>query len=801
MALSHLKPIMATSKHTFVWNVIDIFILALMAMGLFVLVTNGFNIVPGIASYMAVFIFSAAAVLFCKSEFYEKHRLWGSIIILILWLMACFVLQERFINGAGVYADCMSITAHRTYSGGSTKQHMTAELTDSTDVRIFLVLIMVPVIFWLALTMFVVHEMIMVYMIIFPVILLLALLGAADFNTGLVLVLVGVLLCKVFMGTRKQYRMWGGGRKKLRWKNANRYENIQKTSVVMALIAGVILFVPGYFIVRPLLSVTMKPLETVSVKVQSSFLSKAVKILPDVSAGKWNLNLEAPGGGVYEGSLQGEEGYLIDNVEDLKVTIDTKPEETIFLKGFVGSIYNDGEWKGGYGTTFDAAAMNWNTDGSPRLYVQNLPFLRISYKLAHTDTKPDIQTALMNVERINANDKYTYFPYGVYLNDYYTVESGDCYVAAQSEQEDSFPFYFRKDMKGVLSERNIDANSDNVMDRVEESYRAYCESNCLEENISGADDLARLIDETIQENRWKGQQNIDDITAWIRAYLDSKYSYEKEPEPAPGGVDSLEYFMFTSKRGNSVQFASAAAFMYRMFGIPARYVVGYELPYSLFTAQPDGTYTATVRGENSQAWVEIYKEKIGWMPEDMTPGVTGSYDEVGPGGELVEQSTAEVDDSETDAGDSGSRDEASGTSAGIRNISMKQIVMVILFVIIVVSFLTVIIAAVCWYFTAFGYTFCGRRTHRQRLIGEFRTFYCRMRKLGLAENIDSQNEEFIEFCENELEMRSPDSAALVRPAVLRLYAVCYGKVQADDEDIAGMRELVKLSYKRRKRLK
>ena len=60
-----------------------------------------------------------------------------------------------------------------------------------------------------------------------------------------------------------------------------------------------------------------------------------MQLLPEFSAGQWNLRLETVGGGVQDGAVGSNEGYLLEGVEDLKLTLNTKPKEAIFLKGYI----------------------------------------------------------------------------------------------------------------------------------------------------------------------------------------------------------------------------------------------------------------------------------------------------------------------------------------------------------------------------------------------------------------------------------------------------------------------------------
>ena len=112
-----------------------------------------------------------------------------------------------------------------------------------------------------------------------------------------------------------------------------------------------------------------------------------------------------------------------------------------------------------------------------------------------------------------------------------------------------------------------------------------------------------------------------DIGDYIRAYLNTNYQYNASAPQPPEGADPIRYFLTESKQGYSVQFASAAVVMFRMFGLPARYVVGYAAPQSLFTQQEDGSWHAILQDDNAHAWAEVYISGQGWTPMEMTPGV------------------------------------------------------------------------------------------------------------------------------------------------------------------------------------
>ena len=70
-------------------------------------------------------------------------------------------------------------------------------------------------------------------------------------------------------------------------------------------------------------------------------------------------------------------------------------------------------------------------------------------------------------------------------------------------------------------------------------------------------------------------QGQDSITAYIMETLHSRTSYTLNPGITPFGEEIPEYFLFESKKGYCQHYAATAALMYRLYGIPSRYVSGY----------------------------------------------------------------------------------------------------------------------------------------------------------------------------------------------------------------------------------
>lgn len=99
---------------------------------------------------------------------------------------------------------------------------------------------------------------------------------------------------------------------------------------------------------------------------------------------------------------------------------------------------------------------------------------------------------------------------------------------------------------------------------------------------------------------------IDDVANYIRAA--GVYDLETEPYPS---ADYAVWFLTQAHRGYCVHFATAATAMYRALGVPARITEGFLL-------QSVAGRSVDVRGENAHAWVEIYRDGIGWIPVEVT---------------------------------------------------------------------------------------------------------------------------------------------------------------------------------------
>ena len=284
-----------------------------------------------------------------------------------------------------------------------------------------------------------------------------------------------------------------------------------------------------------------------------------------------------------------------------RVTVDEKPQGAMYLKGFVGGGYGQQEW---------LAQSDQELENYYRAHDMELPsdfgeLANISYEAAR-ELQHNAAPAHIRIEELGGRGNYSIYPYGALLTEEFQVHGDGTVERKDGEYE--FLYYFLAGFGGrsILHESLAEAEQD---------YRQYVYDQFLE----------------------YPEQALPRLTAWLEAadiradnvytcaldliqYLDRQADYNLDAENNPSGTDFVEYFLFDSREGYCMHFASAAVLALRYFGIPARYAAGYTVSPSDFTVSDDGEYTAVLTGRQAHAWAEIYLDAIGWVPVEMTPG-------------------------------------------------------------------------------------------------------------------------------------------------------------------------------------
>ena len=100
------------------------------------------------------------------------------------------------------------------------------------------------------------------------------------------------------------------------------------------------------------------------------------------------------------------------------------------------------------------------------------------------------------------------------------------------------------------------------------------------------------------------------IEAVKQYFQQGGFRYTLRPAPMP--VDSIDQLLFQHRAGFCAHYASAAAFMMREAGIPARVVVGY------LGGEAHQAGYLSVYQYDAHAWIELWQDDTGWQRLDVT---------------------------------------------------------------------------------------------------------------------------------------------------------------------------------------
>ncbi len=356
--------------------------------------------------------------------------------------------------------------------------------------------------------------------------------------------------------------------------------------------------------------------------------------------------------------------------EDLYITSDVSYPGTVYVKGFSGGLYAGDRWEQ---IAFQDWALNYYGEGDwelvPEEHYMTPEYVGLNQLKARlADTQEIVLSQSMKVEVVKGSDKYSYlpgFPQGSVFGDtiplygwakqvsptasYVTALASPTWLLGQLGvvvRNVDYEDYTYDSMItitkgpvtiGVPYEQFVRENylqvPSQVLDHMRRDWELYLQEHPLEENGSfsvGSQILNTNTTSYIYENGVTYLQLVN----CIADYLASKAVYTTSPGKTPDGEDFIDYFLFEQKKGYCVHFASAATMLFRMYGVPARYVEGYTV---------DGLEAGVkniVMDTQAHAWCEIYVSNFGWVTVDVTPG--GRILQNTPGEDEVQETQTET---------------------------------------------------------------------------------------------------------------------------------------------------------------
>lgn len=370
-------------------------------------------------------------------------------------------------------------------------------------------------------------------------------------------------------------------------------------------------------------------------------------------------------GGLNSGVFSRAGKVVFENVAALVVTL-PEMDCAVYLKGYTGARYTDTGWKellpkavkeygeisGRHGLTAQGQGYQF----MELFYNNQGPLMIGRYQWGDA---PVLQQGNMKVEYVTANKRYVYMPYYVdpaaqggcrygddgylysrHYRDYYDF---DFYMPSQE-----FLYYFANYAEQQITKTGIfgfykwqkNERAD-TLQAFEGQYREFV-YQYYTELPEGHEELKGLLPKA--ENT-----SVAGKIKAVQEYL-AGYEYTLSPGEMPKDADFVNYFLFENKKGYCVHFASSAVLMLRSLGVPARYAEGYLVtkkdiaeaktsrvgmlrmlskPYSSLGSTSSNTSTQVVmqkrvevRDYMAHAWVEVYRDELGWVPIEVTSGYT-----------------------------------------------------------------------------------------------------------------------------------------------------------------------------------
>ncbi len=300
--------------------------------------------------------------------------------------------------------------------------------------------------------------------------------------------------------------------------------------------------------------------------------------------------------------------------KDTLLTVQSQQEKALYLRGFVGSVYEDGQWK-----TMPDSAYTGEYAGLLKWLSQQgfVPQDQVAQYYALSDSSPE--TNQVSVKTDQASRYYLYVPSSLVQTPDNGRENKDGGLRGRGLRG-AGTYTYQEISSAKPAELTV--VEDWVTQPQTEAQQQYAQAEAVYRSFvydsytQPDQDLLPLMEQLFWQDPKDGGTIYSAVTR-VRQVLRSSVGYDAAAA-APEGADPVRWFLTEERRGNDMLYASAAVQALRARGIPARYAEGYYVSANAMAASGDGE--VLLSGSNAHAWAEVYFDGIGWLPVDVTPG-------------------------------------------------------------------------------------------------------------------------------------------------------------------------------------
>lgn len=314
---------------------------------------------------------------------------------------------------------------------------------------------------------------------------------------------------------------------------------------------------------------------------------------------------------------------VFEDVPVLRVTVEKKPEDRIYLKGFYADTYDKCVWE----KNADAFLQACEDAGfEAEKVAEELAMLGVIKQLDsyHVKRLSLSEYGLdASVFYYDSNTVKAYLPYFIEENaSGISVDGESNYKKRKSDEELKFTIW----QYGGSYETRLKSFAYGTSRSWERWYEKYVEETYLAvpDNMPNVEKIAaELLRKELSNTKLEEIDSTNEerlAKAYVVAdWLARNTSYSTILPKLPRKTDPVEYFLGTTKKGYCMHYASAAVMLLRTMDVPARYASGYVVDRNSFIREEAG-YVAQVLDNQAHAWAEIYLAGIGWVPVEVTSG-------------------------------------------------------------------------------------------------------------------------------------------------------------------------------------
>lgn len=368
---------------------------------------------------------------------------------------------------------------------------------------------------------------------------------------------------------------------------------------------------------------------------------------------------------------------------DIALEVSMSNPKATYLRGYVGESYTSDRW----------SALPYATYKESRnlmFWLDNEDFNGLG-QLGQADSLVnDTNTIDIQIEVKDANKKYAYLPYEYSGENESLLNWYDSYITnGNFGRMKSYEFKAYENATGSWTDTAGKLFTSSADEKISEYLKdeSWFNEFVYENYTYLSTKEISLMQEYIGDRGDQREGHIEYSTAIkkVRDYLNQNFIYTQDPGLSQDAV--MEDF-FKNKKGYDTHFATAATFMFRYYGIPARYVEGYLVtPEDVKNAGEDGQMS--ISQQNVHAWVEIYIDGIGFVPIEVSP----EYYDVMPQANLdtgFENSIVRSDFRPENSGGGASTNQVLQNSTSQDESNFMQVIKIIVLILLAILLMTIL---------------------------------------------------------------------------------------------------------------